>query len=94
MITEKDRDAIRKISAKYRLKRVLLFGSSLDSSGESQDIDLAVEGISPRDFFRFYGELMFILSQPVDIVDISERSKFARLIEEEGVPVYEFSRTR
>jgi len=88
MITEKDKASIRKISAKYHLKRVLLFGSSIDSSGEGRDIDLGVEGISPHDFFRFYGELMLVLSKPVDIVDLSERSKFARLIEEEGVLVY------
>ena len=51
-------------------KRVLLFGSSLNRR-ESRDIDIAVEGILPKDFFSYYGDLMLSLSKPVDIIDIS-----------------------
>ena len=55
---------------------------------EARDIDIAVEGISARDFFRFYGELMFALSKPVDVVDLSGDSKFLDLVRREGVPLY------
>ncbi len=51
MITEIDKKTIYKISKKYRAKRVLLFGSSLKPEIESRDIDIAVEGILPKDFF-------------------------------------------
>ncbi len=88
MITEKDKKIIREISEKYHIKRVLLFGSSLDTSKESRDIDIAVEGVSPKDFFRYYGELIFALSIPVDVIDLSEKSKFVKLVKEEGVPIY------
>jgi len=51
MIAESDKQKIREISEKYHAKRVLLFGSCLDVTRESRDIDIAVEGISPEDFF-------------------------------------------
>lgn len=88
MITEIDKKTIYEISKKYRAKRVLLFGSSLKPEIESHDIDIAVEGISPKDFFSYYGDLMLSLSKPVDIIDISGTSKFIKLILKEGVLLY------
>jgi uncharacterized protein len=88
MISESDKRKIREVSKKYHAKRVLLFGSSLDVTRESQDIDIAVEGISPEDFFRYYGELMLKLSKPIDVIDLSGSSKFTKLIQQEGVVLY------
>jgi predicted nucleotidyltransferase len=88
MITEKDKDTIQRISKKYHVKRVLLFGSSIDPIKESRDIDIAVEGVAPEDFFKYYGDLMLKLSKPVDLVDLSESSKFIKLILQEGVLLY------
>ena len=88
MITEKDKDTIQTISRKYGVKRVLLFGSSIDPVKESHDIDIAVEGVAPEDFFKYYGDLMLKLSKPVDLVDLSESSKFVQMILQEGVPLY------
>ena len=89
MITETDKKTIKEISEKYRAKRVLLFGSSLFSGTESRDIDIAVEGIAPQDFFDYYGELILALSKPVDIIDLSEPSKFVKMIQKEGVSLYD-----
>lgn len=88
MITEKDKDTIEAISRQYHAKRVLLFGSSIDPAKESRDIDIAVEGVAPRDFFKYYGDLLLKLSKPVDLVDLSESSKFVQLILQEGVLLY------
>ena len=88
MISEPDKQKIREVSEKYHAKRVLLFGSSIDAARESQDIDIAVEGVSAKDFFKYYGELMLKLSKPIDVIDLSGSSKFIRLIEQEGVPLY------
>jgi predicted nucleotidyltransferase len=88
MLAENDKKIIKEISKKYHAKRVLLFGSNLDTGKESRDIDIAVEGISPADFFRYYGELLFALSKPVDVIDLSGTSKFIGLIEQEGVLIY------
>lgn len=88
MITESDKNIIYEISKKYRAKRVLLFGSGLNPDEESRDIDIGVEGISEKDFFRYYGELIFSLSKPIDVIDISGTSKFIKLISKEGIPLY------
>ncbi|MEK6527384.1 MAG: nucleotidyltransferase domain-containing protein [Nitrospirota bacterium] len=88
MISETDKKIIQGISKKYRAKRVLLFGSSLDATKESRDIDIAVEGIQHKDFFKYYGELMLELSKPIDVIDLSGASKFIKLIQQEGVLLY------
>ena len=84
MIDEKDKRIIQDLSKKYRVKRVLLFGSSLDQNRISNDIDIAVEGIAPKEFFKYYGDLLLQLSKPIDIVDLAGSSKFIGLIKKEG----------
>jgi len=88
MITDKDKKIITEISKKYHAKRVLLFGSSLDSEKGSHDIDIAIEGVQPKDFFSYYGDLILALSKPVDVIDLSEQSKFSKLILQEGTVLY------
>lgn len=88
MISEIDKKIIKELSEKYHVRKVLLFGSSLDPVKEGRDIDLAVDGIDPRKFFKYYGDLMLNLSKPVDLIDLSETSKFVTLVKEEGIPIY------
>ncbi len=88
MISESDIKIIKDLSAKYHAKRVLLFGSSLHQDEESHDVDIAVEGISGKDFFSYYGDLLFALSKPVDVIDLSERSKFVEIVQQEGALLY------
>ena len=52
MISESDKTKIRDLAKRYRVKKVILFGSSCDPSRESHDIDLAVEGSPPSQFFK------------------------------------------
>jgi len=88
MITDTDKKIIEQLARKYHAKRVVLFGSSLSPTQEYRDIDLAVEGIEEKDFYIFYGELLFALSKPVDIVDLSKKTRFIELILREGIPLY------
>jgi len=88
MISEGDKKTIQELSRKYRIKLVLLFGSSIDNTKESRDIDIAVEGLAPRDFFKYYGDLLLSLSKPIDVIDLSETSKFVALVRKEGIPIY------
>ena len=67
---------------------MLLFGSSLDKKRKSNDIDIAVEGISHKDFFKYYGDLLLQLSKPVDVIDLDGSSKFINLIKKEGELLY------
>lgn len=88
MISEIDKNLIKEVSEKYKVKRVLLFGSSIDPSKESSDIDIGVEGLSFQDFFKYYGDLLLKLSKPVDVIDLTGSSKFIQLIKQEGLPLY------
>jgi predicted nucleotidyltransferase len=88
MITDKDKRIILEIARRYRATRVVLFGSALSGTAESRDIDLAVDGVADKDFYAFYGELMCELSKPVDIIDLSRKSKFTDMVLQEGVPLH------
>ncbi|MBA4387222.1 MAG: hypothetical protein C0404_04525 [Verrucomicrobia bacterium] len=88
MISETDKAMIVELSRKYGVRRVLLFGSAARQSGESRDIDLAVEGLAADQFFKFYGELIRQLSKPVDLVALERKTMFTTLISREGVPLY------
>ena len=88
MITDADKKIIEQLARKYHAKRVVLFGSSLSPAREYRDIDIAVEGIEEKDFYTFYGELLCALSKPIDIIDLSKKTRFVELILEEGIPLY------
>jgi predicted nucleotidyltransferase len=88
MITEKDKNAISLLARQYGLHKVLLFGSGAESQKKAGDIDLGVIGIEPRRFFEFYGDLMFCLSKPVDLIDLSKDTKFNAMVKREGIPIY------
>jgi predicted nucleotidyltransferase len=88
MITSEDKSKIQEISKKYHAKSVLLFGSSMLPDEKSNDIDIAVDGVAPKEFYRFCGDLLFSLSKPVDVIDLSGNSKFIQLIRREGIIIY------
>ena len=88
MITERDKEVIVQYARKYAVSSVYLFGSSTDEGAGANDIDLAVKGIAPKLFFKFYGELLRSLSRPVDLVDLSQKSLFNQIVEERGVKIY------
>ncbi len=88
MISESDKVIITQCARKYKVSSIYLFGSSLERNSEPNDIDLAVKGIRPNVFFKFYGELLRSISKPVDLVDLSRKSLFNRIIEERGVKIY------
>lgn len=88
MIAEKDKNIILQYAKKYNVAAVFLFGSSLEKDKESNDIDIAVKGIEPRLFFKFYAELFKRLSKPVDLIDLSRKTLFNNLVEETGEKIY------
>jgi len=88
MITEEQRQTILHYAREYQVDEVILFGSSLDPAQSPHDMDLAVKGIDPARFFRFYADLVKHLAQPVDLVDLSRKSLFNDLVEETGLRIY------
>jgi predicted nucleotidyltransferase len=88
MLAEKDKTAISRLARQYGVQKVFLFGSGADPQKEARDIDLGVIGIESRRFFEFYGDLIFSLSKPVDLIDLSKDTKFNALVKREGIPIY------
>jgi predicted nucleotidyltransferase len=88
MISQEDLATITFYAKKYKAQAVYLFGSSLDNLNKANDIDLAVLGIPPNLFFKFYGKLLRHLSKPVDLVDLSQESLFNQLIKGKAVKIY------
>ena len=78
------------ISKEYNAEKVFLFGSCLESIKDARDIDIAVAGINPREFFNYYGKVAFAVKDEVDIVDLHGISKhlYKRIISD-GRIIYE-----
>lgn len=83
-------DKIVDISKDYGAKKVLLFGSYLEDTKKARDIDIAVTGIPPRNFFKYYGDVSMAVKDEVDIVDLDEIDKhFYNRIVTKGKVLYE-----
>ena len=87
MLSDAERELIMACAHKYGVKELYLFGSTLESD-QYRDIDLGVKGVPPMLFFKFYGELLRKLPRSVDVIDLSKRSRFAEMVEREGVKLY------
>ncbi|MCF8354999.1 MAG: nucleotidyltransferase domain-containing protein [Melioribacteraceae bacterium] len=88
MISSEDKYRVLEIAKKYNVSKVYLFGSTLNSDIIGTDIDLAVDGVPDSRYFEFYGELIFALSKPVDLVDLRKKTLFNKMIRTEGVLIY------
>ena len=88
MLSSEDKYRLLEIAKKYNVSKVYLFGSTLDSENGSRDIDLGVEGVPDSRYFEFYGELIFALSKPVDLVDLKKKTLLNKMIRTEGVLLY------
>ena len=87
MIPEKYKSIIIKCAKKYKVSSVILFGSSA-TSDTFNDIDIGIKGITPSQFFNFYGELIMDIPEPIDIVNLDEKNSFNKLVEQEGIKLY------
>ena len=89
-VIKKELDKIVNISKEFGAVKVLLFGSCLDNINSARDIDIAVSGIRPRDFFKYYGKVSMEVEDEVDIIDLDEvREHLHRRILSKGRILYE-----
>jgi len=88
MISNEDKKKLLEIAKRYNVSKLYLFGSNLDPRRDAKDIDLGVEGVPDRQFFEFYGELIWGLSKPVDLVDLKRRSAFNDMVRSKGILLY------
>jgi len=89
MLKEEWLTTIRACAREFDAGTVWLFGSSLDPEAEGRDVDLAVEGLAPEQFFPFYARLIRDLPKPVDLVDMSLNPPIRHLVHSRGVRIYE-----
>jgi predicted nucleotidyltransferase len=89
-VVEQELKKIAGISKEFGAKKVLLFGSCLEDIESASDIDIAVSGIKPREFFRFYGKVSMELEDEVDIIDLDDiREHLYKKVLSKGQVIYE-----
>lgn len=90
IIFESELAKIIENSKEFGAKKVLLFGSCLEDIETAQDIDIAVSGIKPREFFKYYGKVSMSIKNEVDIVDLDDvREHLYKRILSKGKVLYE-----
>ena len=66
-------------------KTVYLFGSAAKGSlRDDSDLDLAVSGLPPENFFKALSAASRLLDRPVHLIDLDEVTPFTRYLIEEG----------
>jgi len=75
----------------FHARRVVLLGSLLRKGDyrENSDIDLAVEGITDRLFYKACGTCLMKSSCPVDLIDIGNASSLMKKNISKGKVLYE-----
>ncbi|HCL56867.1 MAG TPA: DNA polymerase subunit beta [Spirochaetia bacterium] len=81
---------IKKILIERGCKKIILFGSFLEKGKQHQDIDIAVSGMKPEDFFYSISFLPLLLNKKVDLVDLDDLSPFfLENLQKKGKIIYE-----
>ena len=88
-VAEPFRDDIRKavdILKSCGARDIYLFGSVLTTNDPSLvgDLDIAVAGMPPENFFRAYGMLTMTLERPFDLVDLDNDAAFVQNLRRGG----------
>ena len=66
-------------------KEIFLFGSLVSGTfTEDSDIDIAIKGCAPENYFPLLGRLLTSLSRPVDLVNLDREDAFSKYLEREG----------
>lgn len=66
-------------------REVYVFGSAASGKlREDSDIDLAVSGLPPEQFFEALGKAGDALGRTVDVIDLDDPTPFTRYLKEEG----------
>ncbi len=68
----------------YGATEVYLFGSGRTGvfDWEHSDLDLAVRGIAPKDFYSAVGDTMCSLGREVDVIDLDAGTAFGKYLTE------------
>ena len=85
---KKDIEKAVKILIGEGCKEVFIFGSLVEGRiRDGSDIDLAVKGCPPGEYYKILGKLLLELDHPVDLINLDKKSDFVQHIEQKGVLV-------
>jgi predicted nucleotidyltransferase len=73
----------------FGVRRLILFGSALESPETARDVDLACEGVEGWDVFRLGARLEEELGVNVDLVPLSPDDRFSQHVARRGRVIYE-----
>jgi predicted nucleotidyltransferase len=63
---------------------VFMFGSAVKGTlRDDSDIDLAVSGLPPDQFFKVFGIVSELSARPLQLIDLDESTPFTRYLKEE-----------
>ncbi len=79
------------LTARYRVEKIILFGSLLDEDrfSAASDIDIAVEGLEKSVYFTALGELLMESSFEIDLVPVEDASPLLLQRLKNGKVIYE-----
>ena len=83
-INQNQMNRIIELAKDYGAKRLILFGSYLTNPDEARDLDLACDGIKGWKIYEFGGRLENELRIQIDVVPLTPKNRFTRLIEQRG----------
>jgi len=89
-LDEKEKETIIQLAKEYGARKVWLFGSMLEPEPEVEpaDIDLAVEGVPPEKFFKFWSRLDSLFRKNVDLVYLDNEPPIRHIIFKRGKIIY------
>jgi len=79
---QKDIEKAVKILKENGAKEVFIFGSIANGKfNQDSDIDIAVKGLSEKEFFRIASILMFELENEIDLIDLDDiENRFSQML--------------
>lgn len=88
-LSPEDLDRCVEVLRRFGARRVILFGSALESLAEARDLDLAVEGLEGRLFFKAGTEAEKALPVSLDLIPLDPPTPFSRYVEKRGRVLYD-----
>ncbi|HEU4712869.1 MAG TPA: nucleotidyltransferase domain-containing protein [Pyrinomonadaceae bacterium] len=78
-------DQLVDVLKKSGAKMVYVFGSAARGTMRADsDLDLAVSGLPPENFFKALSAASDVLDRPIHLIDLDEVTPFTRYLIEEG----------
>ena len=77
------------VARAFGVRKLILFGSALESPEMAGDVDVACEGLNGWDLFRFGAKLEEELGTSVDVVPLRPDDRFSQYVAQRGRILYE-----